>query len=550
MQLKLDKLNVFDFDHTITKKHTFSESGLSALSVGEANYQHGIKHAQSNIKSNLPLKHNEDELSAVATYHNNPDFIAGYISVILQKKLTFKEKLVWPNEPNVSINVYQVEGISRPFLISYVPQYGKSFNSAISLLPGKNKHIELLRKVLFEDNQISSQSAKINFYDDSINNVELAQELSNVNSYLVNAHDVNNFSISKQFSKEVLLEKAPASNETDLLFYRFSDRLISKLTLKDEKNIKHYGFYKSSGANSLYEGTWFPFKGINDFGFCKPHNGTSYHMLTACYDDIFIQFLQSKKKTLFKAQQLPQRDGWVFVTDPAEMFITRFGNTECMLLSYLIGGGYWDSPDSLLVKLFIDKHYSYELKQLIDHTDRLIKFKNPQNIVALSRTEEDKNKVNLFLNDDLNQFNVDYYKTFLDYSIARPNQTDLKSKVKLIRYLCNEYQQHIIKNYQSYPKEDLLNQKKQSIELLCNILQQDPENPATLSQFQEAFHQHKATLVQRRDSLGMILVKTILNILTLGLASYCGLWKIKGQELQNHLDALIQPDVVSPKAFL
>lgn len=87
------------------------------------------------------LKHNNnDELTAIATYHNNPAYIAGYISRILGKELVFQETF-YSTQPTTAINVYQVAGIERPFLISYLPDLGDAFQTKMNQLAGKNNQI-------------------------------------------------------------------------------------------------------------------------------------------------------------------------------------------------------------------------------------------------------------------------------------------------------------------------------------------------------------------------------------------------------------------------
>lgn len=535
MKEEFTQINIFDFDNTITKRHTFSYAKLSHAKDKPDSYQQGIKHAQTNSKNNIPIQHNEHELAAIATYHNNPDYIAGYIAAILQKSLTFKEKIIASNESKVAINVYQVEGTSKPFLISYIPHYGSDFDKAISSLEGKNTHIELLRTVLFEYKHTSSPTVKVNFYDDSQANIHYAKELSNTSAFLVDADNTNDFSVTHSYLSKKNSDEITNTNE--LLFYRNGNRLISKLIIKKDQAVTEYGFYQSTGINSSYENTWFPFRGIGVYGlFVKPHRDSNYKSISSCFDPVFVRFLESKKGTAFKVVNANVPKGWTSPTDPAEVFMIRFGNTECMLLSYLIGGGYWDNPDSSCIRLFIEQHYSYELKQLSAGAEDLIRFKTPKQIQPV---DADYPIINKFLNENSAPNGTDYSKTVLDYSIATKQQTDLKSKVKQIRYLCNEYKQHLDKNYLVYPDDQQLKQKIQSMEILCTLLQQDPEQTKTLTEFEQAFDQHKDKIAKSRDSTALIFLKAVLTILSLGLVSQCGLWKVKGREVQQSIEALI-----------
>ena len=55
------------------------------------------------------LKHDELQTSAIATYHNNPAFIAGNVAALLNKKLTLAETR-HSKAPTVAIDIYTIEG--------------------------------------------------------------------------------------------------------------------------------------------------------------------------------------------------------------------------------------------------------------------------------------------------------------------------------------------------------------------------------------------------------------------------------------------------------
>ncbi|VEB39001.1 Uncharacterised protein [Legionella sainthelensi] len=192
------KITILDFDQTVSIQHTFSEHCLENhhnQSVTDI-YELGKNHAAQNVKMGIEavLKHNDnDELTAIATYHNNPAYIAGYISRILGKELVFQETF-YSTQPTTAINVYQVAGIERPFLISYLPDLGDAFQTKMNQLAGKNNQINFLTQVLNHKSQIDKNSI-INFYDDTQKNYTNAKELSKVNSFWVQG---NNSSFSLQ----------------------------------------------------------------------------------------------------------------------------------------------------------------------------------------------------------------------------------------------------------------------------------------------------------------------------------------------------------------
>lgn len=195
------KITILDFDQTISIQHTFSEHCLDNHQNQSATdiYQLGKNHAIQNVKTGIEavLKHNDDdELTAIATYHNNPTYIAGYVSRILGKELVFQETL-YSTQPTTAINVYKVAGIERPFLISYLPDLGSAFQTKMSQLAGKNNQINFLTQVLNNKGQIDTNNFIINFYDDTQKNHLNAKELSKVNSFLVQGNN-SNFSLQEQ----------------------------------------------------------------------------------------------------------------------------------------------------------------------------------------------------------------------------------------------------------------------------------------------------------------------------------------------------------------
>lgn len=202
--MALNVLNIFDFDLTLTKNHTFSTYCLDNWNKPfEECYKEGQRHAEGNLKKSCisAFKHDDiHELSAIASYHNNPHFIAGYVSKILKKNLLFQRcKLSQdPDVPQTAVNFYSVEGIEKPFLISYIPEKGDNFSRRMEDLCGKNEQILFLKTILQKKGYISDEVI-INFYDDSSVNCRAAESLKN--------HNLRNLNIFKVD----LGERAPLS---------------------------------------------------------------------------------------------------------------------------------------------------------------------------------------------------------------------------------------------------------------------------------------------------------------------------------------------------
>ena len=190
------KVSIFDFDHTVSIRHTFASHALDLYAKTDAPflYQVGKKHALANTKIGIReyLKHDIKELSAIATFHNNPHFIAGYIAHLLGKELIFlKNKTIYSSsEPLIAINFYQIKGVEAPFLISYIPKVGQAFQETMNELTGKNNQIEFLRRTLLQESWINKKTI-IQYYDDSLKNFTAAASLSLINSYLVDDSNPN-----------------------------------------------------------------------------------------------------------------------------------------------------------------------------------------------------------------------------------------------------------------------------------------------------------------------------------------------------------------------
>jgi hypothetical protein len=332
------------------------------------------------------------------------------------------------------------------------------------------------------------------------------------------------------------------NSNQELQFYKYTNRLISKLSINGQSK-KQYGFYQSTGDNSAFKNTWFPFSGMRLSWFIKPHEGLYLSDSEKFFDQHFVNFIRNGKN-IFKVQELPP--GWVQANE-AEMFMIRFGNTECMLISYLIGGGYWECPESLMVRKYINQYYSYELNRLKISAGKTIEdFQKPQNITQLQNDPENEAQsaetINSFLTTQFGaeQVKIDDYtqRAFDDYSIATEVK-DKVSKLKIIRYLCKEYQQYLLAMDSSQDK--ILEDKKDVMNELCTFLDNHSNEPSTLDAFGSVFLKQKHILMQRRDSIAMLFVKSILTLLTFGLVAYFGIWSVKGEKLQHHLDKLLDP---------
>lgn len=191
------KTRIFDFDQTLTKRHTFGSHDIDWYkgidgSIDQAEvYEKGKRYADGERKQDIEayFSHDKENLSTIATCHNNPTFIAGFISRILGKELVLTTTALSETHPVVAINAYTVgpkEEGNPPLLICYIPSVREEFNAAKTLLDetGKNTQILFLRATLKTLGLVTDDDV-IDFYDDAPNNFEHAKTLPRVNSRLI-----------------------------------------------------------------------------------------------------------------------------------------------------------------------------------------------------------------------------------------------------------------------------------------------------------------------------------------------------------------------------
>lgn len=181
----------FDFDQTLTIEHTFRSSCLDRFPTKSSKelIQYGSEHAEKpNLKEGLSVDKfalNDNHLFCIATYHNNPDFIAGYLQVLLGKTITPSEEAIkYTPDTNIAIKKYLVDGCEFPLLISYIPKLGAEFNASRLRLNGKNEQILFLMDTLMSEKLIPAETMVL-YYDDDVKNIEASKSLPFVTAYHV-----------------------------------------------------------------------------------------------------------------------------------------------------------------------------------------------------------------------------------------------------------------------------------------------------------------------------------------------------------------------------
>ena len=192
-------VSVLDFDLTLTKEHTYRKSRLDVMQqegqTAEERIEIGRQAADNNLKDNLkntsnPLLSLEgDNVFAIATYHNNPDYIAGYYEAISGKTVTpIPDSVKYSEDGKVALRQYQVQGIDKPFTVSYIPALGQDYQNIIANLDGKNEQMNLIQQT-FESSALMNHDDPMHLYDDSRPNIEAANTRVNTVAHQIDDHD-------------------------------------------------------------------------------------------------------------------------------------------------------------------------------------------------------------------------------------------------------------------------------------------------------------------------------------------------------------------------
>lgn len=125
--------------------------------------------------------------------------------------------------------------------------------------------------------------------------------------------------------------------------------IITAITLKNEEEprlitiINGLPFYQSSGSNSGSTNTWFPCCGLANTGLIlKP-------MYPAIAPDIRVEV----KRLHLQFQQTITEQEYSLLNNE----FARFGNTESILISSVLGGGIWKRPIGKELKKYLQKMY-------------------------------------------------------------------------------------------------------------------------------------------------------------------------------------------------
>lgn len=173
---------------------------------------------------------------------------------------------------------------------------------------------------------------------------------------------------TKKIQDQTFFQQASLANENQIfLLHGISKRIVTLISLQENDVIKHHRFYRSSHTaddNPNYAETWFPMGNWRPNGYVeKP---ADYHIYKDPYTDFYpaplIEFIKSCDSLKYMNTK-GQND--------VHELIRRFGNFECMCISYVIGGGYWATEDAQALDHFLEDNYDNELSLIFNTIQNL-----------------------------------------------------------------------------------------------------------------------------------------------------------------------------------
>ena len=276
MPKKAKQWVISDFDLTLTKSHTFQTRRFEYFADFKPNeiFNYGFQDSLNFKKNNIPTQlfnFNNDNLLSIATYHNNPDYIAGFMSGILGKRIDVNGVIYthYYNKPGPSIKAYKVEGTDKSLLISYLDAQSGYFNALINSLNGKDEQLFHLAQVAGWLELVDAKT-HCDFFEDTEKNYHIAtqfKDLPNFNAHLVSNETPEFVVISKQAKfqqamhraklnaeqnseEKVQSEDAVLTSSLESLAIKDKPKQPSKATEKNASSNNALGFFADSKGDS------------------------------------------------------------------------------------------------------------------------------------------------------------------------------------------------------------------------------------------------------------------------------------------------------------
>lgn len=179
---------ISEFDFTLTIDDTFASCSQAdhALKSPIEIYALGEEDAERNLKQGLAEHFDlaRGDSIAIASFHNNPNYIAGHLARLLRCKLTLVDTCFIDSKKTMAIKQYRAEGYDKPVLISYIPAIGRTRSTYIAGLKNKNPQITFLRNKMLELGMMTREDT-IDYFDCDELYCEHAKSMDNIRCHLI-----------------------------------------------------------------------------------------------------------------------------------------------------------------------------------------------------------------------------------------------------------------------------------------------------------------------------------------------------------------------------
>ncbi len=201
----IQKITVLDWDSTVSIEHTFLQHHFHAPRC-----MHDAD-SDKNIKEGLKLRHSAQHPLAIATYHDNLEYIEAQLKAAYLKSNpedTFElkrfKKAYTADSRHFHYQYFTViiNGITciKPIIIAYLPTDDFDAHRKYLMEHGnKNMMIEAIRAAL------DAKNTQAYFFDDTKENCESAAKLKNVKAYHVTTGNVFEATLIQKRSSVPLL---------------------------------------------------------------------------------------------------------------------------------------------------------------------------------------------------------------------------------------------------------------------------------------------------------------------------------------------------------
>ncbi|MFC3908189.1 hypothetical protein ACFORL_03760 [Legionella dresdenensis] len=193
--------NGFDFDLTLTKRHTIKGVSKGTRPTPSENTKEGVEKY---------IIHDDNHFLAITTFHYNPKYVLSYLLPLLKKEDVDYELKTIKTYPNFILTSVHFSGQMYPVIIATITpaKLVKDYQEHIKSLDLEGGKGKMLKKIL----KHYPECAAYHYYDDCRENLmQVRARLRQFNYHLVDAE--NPVFTTTEFGKALPIEylKAPCS---------------------------------------------------------------------------------------------------------------------------------------------------------------------------------------------------------------------------------------------------------------------------------------------------------------------------------------------------